>query len=145
MKTKQVIVVRTLYPDGKGGNKRIRTGKLIAQACHASMAFLSRQIEPEEDSPSATCDCVPLIVHVAVSKVQMDWCQNSFAKVCVYVETEAELAAIEAKAKEKGIVCHVVEDNGVTEFNGVKTKTCLALGPDLSEKIDEVTGNLPLY
>jgi len=42
------------------------------------------------------------------------------------------------------VECHVITDNGKTEFGGIPTKTCLALGPDLSEKIDEVTGDLKL-
>jgi peptidyl-tRNA hydrolase len=35
--------------------------------------------------------------------------------------------------------------NGLTEFNNVKTKTCLAIGPDYSDKIDQITGGLELY
>ena len=48
------------------------------------------------------------------------------------------------KAKDAGLnVCEII-DNGLTEFHGVKTKTCLAIGPDLSDKIDPITGNLKL-
>ena len=32
-----------------------------------------------------------------------------------------------------------------TEFSGVPTRTCLAIGPDMGSKIDAVTGNLELY
>jgi len=31
-----------------------------------------------------------------------------------------------------------------TEFHGVPTNTCLAIGPDLAEKIDSITGDLEL-
>ena len=41
---KQILVVRTKYPDNNGGFRKLRTGKLIAQACHASMAFISNLI-----------------------------------------------------------------------------------------------------
>lgn len=34
---KQVIVVRTKFPDGKGGTFGMRTGKLAAQVAHASL------------------------------------------------------------------------------------------------------------
>lgn len=33
---------------------------------------------------------------------------------------------------------------GKTEFHGVPTRTCLAIGPDDSEKIDAITGQLQL-
>jgi PTH2 family peptidyl-tRNA hydrolase len=39
----------------------------------------------------------------------------------------------------------VINDSGKTEFGGVPTKTCLALGPDLAERIDALTGHLELY
>ncbi|NBO64961.1 MAG: hypothetical protein EBU88_08990, partial [Acidobacteria bacterium] len=42
---KQVIVFRTSYPDGKGGVRKLRRGKEIAQACHASIAFLTKKIQ----------------------------------------------------------------------------------------------------
>ena len=33
---------------------------------------------------------------------------------------------------------------GLTEFGGVPTYTALAVGPDLAERVDAVTGTLPL-
>jgi hypothetical protein len=39
----------------------------------------------------------------------------------------------------------VITDSGRTEFAGVPTRTCLALGPDLASRIDSVTGGLELY
>jgi PTH2 family peptidyl-tRNA hydrolase len=38
----------------------------------------------------------------------------------------------------------MIEDNGATEFNGVKTKTCCAIGPHSDEKFEGVTDHLPL-
>jgi PTH2 family peptidyl-tRNA hydrolase len=70
---------------------------------------------------------------------------KSFTKIVCRVNSEEELLAIEEKAKEVGVECHVVTDNGLTEFDGVPTKTCLALGPDVSDKIDRVSGDLELY
>jgi PTH2 family peptidyl-tRNA hydrolase len=35
-------------------------------------------------------------------------------------------------------------DAGLTEFNGVPTKTCIAIGPNWSDEIDEITGHLKL-
>lgn len=125
---KQVIVVRRKYPDGKGGYRNLRTGKLIAQGSHASMAFLSRRVQNNE----------PL------TPVQKEWLNNSFTKICLYVDTEEELITVYEKAIESNVECHLITDNGTTEFQGIPTKTCLALGPDHSEIIDEITGNLKL-
>jgi PTH2 family peptidyl-tRNA hydrolase len=35
-------------------------------------------------------------------------------------------------------------DNGKTEFHEEPTRTCLAIGPNEAEKIDEITGELQL-
>lgn len=130
MQLKQVIVIRKKYPDENGNTKGVRMGKAIAQACHASMAFLTeplRQNKPLE-----------------LTTKQRVWIENSFTKICVSVDSEEELDQIADKARALGIDCHVITDSGKTEFNGVPTKTCLALGPDWDTVIDEVTGELKL-
>lgn len=131
MNTKQVIVVRYKYPDGKGGSRGLRTGKLIAQACHASMAFLSRRVFDDHDGDPYFSDA------------EMDWFQNSFAKVCCRVDTEEELLDIYDRAKAANLEVHLITDSGRTEFDE-PTKTCLAIGPDVVEKIDPITGHLKL-
>jgi len=40
---------------------------------------------------------------------------------------------------------HLITDNGTTEFNSVPTNTCIAIGPDYSDKIDMITKHLKLY
>ena len=47
---KQVIVIRTKFPDGNGGLKTVRKGKLIAQGAHASMAWLTREIQRKHNN-----------------------------------------------------------------------------------------------
>lgn len=121
MAIKQVIVMRA--------DLKMRRGKEIAQGSHASMAFITRQL--------------PGKVHL--SDAQKEWLSSSFAKICVRVDSEEELMQIAAKAEELGITCHIITDSGKTEFNGVPTKTCLALGPDHGERLDKITGNLRLY
>jgi len=82
--TKQVIVMRCKYPDGKGGTTGLRKGKMIAQACHASMAFITRRLDKNEP----------------ITQVQKDWLDNSFTKICVGVDTEQELLDVAEKAKK---------------------------------------------
>lgn len=82
---------------------------------------------------------------VELTDVQKAWISGLFTKVCLQVPDEPALLAIAEEAKNAGLDCHVVTDCGLTEFNGVETKTCLAIGPDEADKIDQVTGKLSLY
>ena len=129
---KQVIVMRQYYPDGKGGTKKLRRGKEIAQACHASIAFLTRKLQ-KNPTPE-------------IRQVEWDWINGIFAKVCLKVDSEEELMEIYDKAVAYGCLeVHLITDRGLTEFHDIPTTTCLAIGPDESEKIDAITGHLPLY
>lgn len=121
-KIKQVIVMRR--------DLKMRRGKEIAQGSHASMAFLTRRLQ-EHITPVWT-------------KAELDWLEGSFAKVCVRANSEEELLDIYEKAKEAGLEVHLITDSGRTEFHGVPTNTCLAIGPDHSSKIDPITGELTL-
>ena len=38
----------------------------------------------------------------------------------------------------------LITDAGHTEFHGVPTRTCLAIGPAWSDEIDAITGGLQL-
>ena len=48
------------------------------------------------------------------------------------------------QAKDKGLPCSLIVDAGLTEFNGIPTKTCIAIGPAYSKYIDPITGHLKL-
>lgn len=120
MNIKQVIVIRK--------DLNMRKGKMVAQGSHASIAFLTRRLENEQ----------PL------TPVQKLWLDHSFAKICVSVDSEQELLDIQKQAQQQNIECHLVTDEGRTEFNGTPTHTCLALGPDYDYVIDPVTKHLKL-
>lgn len=123
--TKQVVVIRK--------DLKIRRGKECSQAGHASCAFLARRISKEPDGP------------VKLSEAEKEWIKSSYKKICLCVESEKELLEINKRAKEAGLECHMIQDSGKTEFHGVPTYTCLAIGPDWDERIDPVTKNLRLY
>lgn len=42
------------------------------------------------------------------------------------------------------VIVELIVDNGKTEFNGVKTPTCLAIGPAEDVDLEPVTGHLKL-
>lgn len=123
---KQVIVMRVKYPDGNGGTTGLRKGKMIAQGCHASLSFLTAKWGKK------------------LTKDEQEWIDSGFAKICVSVDSEEELLDIFQQAKDRMLTVHMITDSGKTEFDGVPTKTCLAIGPDRSSKINPVTGELKL-
>ena len=134
-KAKQIIVIRTDLKNHQG--QKVRTGKLIAQACHASIAFLTNRIKKNISNPEA-------LWWVNLSQAEKEWINGSFFKVVVGVNSEKELLDILEKARSMNVEAQLITDQGHTEFNGVLTNTCLALGPDYSDKIDLITGNLKL-
>lgn len=72
------------------------------------------------------------------------WLEGSFTKVCVRVDSEEELLCVVKAAQEAGLLVQLCVDAGRTEFHGVPTPTCCAVGPDFSERIDPITGHLKL-
>ena len=117
-KSKQVIVMRK--------DLNMRRGKQIAQGCHASLkVLLDNQKRWEEPAIKS-------------------WLEGLFAKICVSVNSETELLDVYEKALNLGIPCSLILDSGLTEFNGVPTLTCCAIGPWWREEIDVITGGLQL-
>lgn len=113
---KQVIVVRSDLKMGKG--------KLAAQVAHASLtAFLESMMKDE-------------------SKTRI-WLEEGQKKVVLKVNNLEELMEIYKKAREKGLCAVLVEDKGLTQLES-GTITCVGIGPDEDEKIDEITSKLKL-
>lgn len=72
-----------------------------------------------------------------------EWIGNSFTKVILKVDTLEQLSNIAVKASEKNIPCALIMDEGRTQLEE-NTITCLGIGPDEDEKIDEITKGLKL-
>jgi peptidyl-tRNA hydrolase, PTH2 family len=141
--TKQVIIIRK--------DLKMRRGKEISQGAHASMGALLSLFKNYYISEEP---CEMLTINHKIygldrkdtyTMAAQNWLDDSFTKITVTVQTEQELTALEQQAKAVGIPCCLIEDNGKTEFAGVKTKTALAIGPWWSDEIDKITGGLPLY
>ncbi len=125
VQVKQVLVMRH--------DLKMRRGKQISQGAHASMSFICRRLQ---DAGAASLD--------DFTEAQRAWLTGAFAKVCCRVDSEDELMEIHDKALDVGLEVHLITDSGKTEFHGQPTNTCLAIGPDKAEKIDEITGHLQL-
>jgi PTH2 family peptidyl-tRNA hydrolase len=119
---KQVIVVRN--------DLNMRKGKMIAQGAHASIMFLVRRLYDADAG--------------AKDNAIQEWLNHGMTKICVWADSEAELLEIAQKAEDAALTVNVITDAGHTEFAGIPTKTCLAIGPDEDEKINAITGHLKL-
>lgn len=143
MSVKQVIVIRK--------DLKMRRGKEIAQGAHASMKWLVERVKEVEAkfyswaSRGMPLNEEPPSSGVPLTNQEHNWIHNLFTKICVAVDSEAELDAIYQKAVDKGLEVHMITDSGATEFGGVPTKTCLAIGPDEASVIDPITKDLRLY
>jgi peptidyl-tRNA hydrolase len=54
------------------------------------------------------------------------------------------LIAVHLAAQTAGVRSSLITDAGLTEFAGVPTNTCVAIGPAWNEKVDAITGALKL-
>lgn len=143
MPIKQVIVLRTKYPDGRGGTMGMRLGKVGAQIAHASgKVFFDRNV-PELSLVLRRRDgshehqkmlCIPL------TNEMDEWLQGMFTKVVVGVETEEDLLRCHELAKAAGLPTAIIQDMGATEFHGVPTYTTCAIGPADADEINRITG-----
>jgi len=113
---KQVIVLRK--------DLNMRKGKMCAQAAHASL--------------KAT---IENFTHYCVQQ----WLGNGkFTKIVVGVDSEEELLEVLQNAKKGGLITALIVDAGLTEFDGIPTTTCIAVGPASSEMLEPITGHLKL-
>ena len=135
MNTKQVIVMRK--------DLNMRKGKMIAQGSHASMAFITRKSWISCPDNGTYWFCGPQL-QLDFAREVSDWLNNSFRKITVYVNSVEELLDVHQAALDAGLISHLVTDNGATEFHGVPTVTCCAIGPHVDKKFEGITDHLPL-
>lgn len=122
LKTKQVIVIRR--------DLKMRRGKEIAQGAHASGMWLSALIQ----------HCVEIQTVPALSYAEREWLFGKFTKAVLQTPDGASLLEVYEAARAVGLRVELVTDAGQTEFGGVPTVTCCAIGPDEVSAIDKVTG-----
>ena len=139
--TKQMIVMRK--------DLNMRKGKMVAQGAHTSVAVLLRLGQLSVKTLNSEGNPLDPIgtrtYHLDISEGPlMDWIAGLFTKICVSVDSEAELLEVYNKALESGLLCALITDCGLTEFNGVPTVTCCAIGPASDEQLQPITGHLKL-
>jgi len=133
---KQVIVMRK--------DLNMRKGKMIAQGAHASMGAWLLIADALKEFEQGTYDPVDDLYSRDVYEAAVSWIEGKFTKVCVGVDDESTLDDVHDAALALGLPVKMIVDSGATEFHGVPTKTCLAIGPAWAEDIDKITGHLTL-
>lgn len=116
MRYKQVIVIRK--------DLNMSCGKLAVQVAHASLEAAER-------------------VKGSHSEVYREWKEEGAKKVVLQVGSEEELMEIYKEALERGLTAVLIRDAGLTELEP-GTATAVGIGPHESERIDRITGRLPL-
>jgi len=115
-KYKQVIVLRT--------DIRMSKGKIAVQVAHAAVSAAEEARKRFRDWWKA-------------------WLREGQRKIVVKVKNLEELSTLEKKAEESELPNALITDMGLTEIPP-GTVTCLGIGPAPTEKVDELTGDLPL-
>ena len=113
---KQVIVFRY--------DLEMSKGKIAAQAGHGAVSAAEDARKNHKDWWKA-------------------WVKEGQCKIAVKVRSEKELLELKKQAKELALPHALIIDRGLTEIPH-ETITCLGIGPAPAEKIDKITGMLPL-
>jgi len=113
---KQIIVFRS--------DLRLSKGKVAAQAGHAAVSAAEEARRSHK-------------------KWWKAWISEGQRKIAVKVKSKKELLELEKQAKESALPSALIIDKGLTEIPP-DTITCLAIGPAPAEKVDKITGSLPL-
>lgn len=113
---KQVIVVRT--------DIKMSKGKLAAQVAHASVTAAE-------------------LARVRYHEWWTAWFAQGQKKVVLKVSSLDELLKIKEQADKEKLPNALIQDRGLTELPP-GTITALGIGPAPSDRIDKITGSLPL-
>lgn len=125
--TKQVILLRR--------DLRLRRAEAAALAAKASMAFV---VEGDDNGSLGN-------VQLTLSGIEAEWILGSATRIVLGVASEDALRKLLLKAEINGITTYeIIGSSSGKEDEGVQL-IAAALGPDESEKLDLVTGNLKLF
>ncbi|MEM2092702.1 MAG: peptidyl-tRNA hydrolase Pth2 [Candidatus Bathyarchaeia archaeon] len=113
---KQVIVFRS--------DLKLSKGKMAAQAGHAAVSAAEETRKHNRNWWE-------------------NWMKEGQCKIVVKVKNEKELLELKKQADEMKLPHALIVDSGLTEIPP-GTITCLGIGPAPAEKIDKLTGVLPL-
>ncbi len=100
---------------------KLSRGKLAVQVAHASISGYE----------------------LSDKEMRMKWKMEGQKKIVLKVKNLEELMNVYQAAKKAGLPAAYIRDAGLTEVPP-GTITSIVIGPERSEKIDRITGSLPL-
>ena len=100
---------------------KLPKGKMAAQCSHAAVEAVLK----------------------SSNKNVKEWRMQGSKKIVLKVKDKKELFLYKRFAEEAGLITAVITDAGKTAI-APGTVTCMAIGPDNEEKIDEITSKLKL-
>ena len=129
---------------------KMTRGKMMAQAAHAAMAFLTGMIR--DGNPVAVGDKYHVELDIDKDLFE-EWLSECFGKIVLAVDGKDEFNAVIEAAKRQGFVegkdYFVIRDRCYTELTPENDdgtcSTCIGFRPMDRKVIEPVVGNLPLF
>lgn len=123
IEVKQYIIIRD--------DLNMSSGKIAAQACHASMKIFFDKFHTESNN----------IRSIYLTDEEIIWVDGIFTKIVKKVKSENELLKIYTKAKDAGLNVSLIKDIGLTELEG-ENYTAIAIGPNYISKCEPIVKRL---
>jgi PTH2 family peptidyl-tRNA hydrolase len=123
---KQVLVVRKDLP--------MPTGKQVGQGAHGAVNALAK-----EQGAYVVQVATGHELRIPLDRDAKAWLDSNYRKIVVGIKSERALLALYEEARAAGLRCHLVQDDGLTVFNGEKPYTALAIGPHEDAVLDKLT------
>lgn len=124
---KQVILLRR--------DMRLRRAEAAALSSKASMAFI---VEGDESDQSGT-------VKVTLSGIEAEWMLGTSTRIILGVTSEDAMRKLLLKAELQGVSTYEITGSSSGKVDEGVQLIAAALGPDDSDKLDLITGNLKLF
>jgi PTH2 family peptidyl-tRNA hydrolase len=132
---KQYIIVRT--------DLGINSGKLAAQACHATMKVFFDKMSGVRGGPGKLWNEQEVEYSFVATEEEVQWIEGQFTKITKKVKNENQLLKVYEKAKAAGLNVSLIKDAGLYGLEG-ENFTCIAVGPNYVEDCEPVVGKLRL-
>ncbi len=125
---KQVILVRN--------DLKMKKSQVASLVAKASTEFFLVNDESERGDE----------LSVKLTPEETDWINSGSIRVVLGVNSEDSLRTLALRAEMAGLQCYPVQGKIFEDSNedGTSETLCVAIGPDVSSKIDQITGNLKL-
>lgn len=124
---KQIILLRR--------DMKLRRAEAAALASKASMAFI---LEGDESDQSGS-------VKVTLSGIEAEWMLGTSTRIILGVSSEETMRKLLLKAEFQGVSTYEITGSSSGKVDEGIQLIAAALGPDDSDKLDLITGNLKLF